>query len=149
MSSLANRSGSLPPKRDRVFGISFGVALILMAASSANAAAPVNKVEHHPNDAWYYYQEWSTKKTKQWDVAPAPAGGMHNFVAKLHYPEDLRRRRVGGAMRVYISLDNTGQGLEVKMDAVNPQLDRIVIDAVRKTKWTPAGKNKTAIPAKF
>ncbi len=75
---------------------------------------------------------------------------MPAFIARLNYPPHLRRQRIGGVVRVAVSLDSTGRVLDARVvQSANPVLDRIVLDAVRDTKWTPAVKNHVSIPLKF
>lgn len=101
--------------------------------------------------ATYHYKDWRSQPSqKAFDVAPAPVGGMPALIARLDYPAALRARHVGGVMRVLVSLDSAGRVLDVRVtQSVDPALDRIMIDAVRRTKWNPALKNHVPIPIKF
>ncbi|MEO5717580.1 MAG: energy transducer TonB [Chthoniobacterales bacterium] len=101
--------------------------------------------------ATYHYSDWrSLPSQKAFDVAPAPVGGMPALIARLDYPASLRARHVGGVMRVRVSLDSDGRVLDVRItESIDPPLDRIMINAVRHTKWTPAQKNYIPIPLTF
>ena len=100
--------------------------------------------------ATYHYDDWRKQPPQEaFDVAPAPAEGMHSFISRLDYPAEVRRRRVTGTMRVSVALDTAGQVQDVKViQSVHPSLDRIVTSAIRKTRWTPALKHGVPIAAK-
>ena len=102
-------------------------------------------------DADYYYTDWRRLPSQEaFDVAAAPEGGMIAFINHFSYPPELRRQRVGGVVRAFVSLDSTGRVLEARIvRSVNPVLDRMVIEAIRHTRWIPALKNNVRIPLKF
>lgn len=103
------------------------------------------------SDADYYYTDWhSLPPQKAFDVAAAPAEGMTGFIARLRYPTELRQQRVHGEVKVLVSLDSTGRVLAARVvESVHPILDRMVVDAIYKSRWTPALKNGVPIPLKF
>ncbi len=82
--------------------------------------------------ATYHYDDWRKQPPQEaFDVAPAPAEGMHSFISRLDYPAELRRRRVTGTMRVSVTLDAAGQVQDVNViQSVHPSLDRIVTSAI-------------------
>jgi len=123
------------------------MAVMLALHASASDSSHVE----HGAGATYHYDDWRDQPPqKAFDVAPAPTGGMHAFISRLNYPSELRRRHVGGVMRVFVSLDTRGQVKEVKiLHSIDPSLDRIVLEAVRTTRWNPALKNKKPIAVKF
>ena len=100
--------------------------------------------------AVYHYDDWRKQAPQEaFDVPPVPDGGMRAFISRLDYPADLRRRRIGGTMRVSITVDAAGQLQDVRViQSADPSLDRIVISAIRKTRWTPALKHGVPIAAK-
>ncbi|HEY2710873.1 MAG TPA: energy transducer TonB [Chthoniobacterales bacterium] len=87
---------------------------------------------------------------KAFDVAAAPEGGMEAFISHFSYPDWLREKHVGGIVIALVSLDASGRVLSVQIvRSVYPFLDRMVREAILRTKWTPALKNKNPTPAKF
>jgi len=87
------------------------------------------------------------KQQRNFDV---PQGGMSDFLSRLSYPDSLRRQRVQGVMLVSVSLDAAGRLLAIRvLQTVHPALDRIVIDALRRTRWTPAMKSRRPVAATF
>src|SRR5437667_12060210 len=73
--------------------------------------------------ATYHYDDWRKEPPQEaFDVAPAPAEGMHSFISRLDYPAELRRRRVTGTMRVSVTLDAAGPGSRCKSDSIRPSL---------------------------
>ncbi len=122
--------------------------LAIFAALQSNVFAQSNA--EHGSGAIYHYDDWRKQAPQEaFDVPPVPAGGMHAFISRLDYPADLRRRRVGGTMRVSITVDAAGQLQDVRViQSVDPSLDRVVISAIRKTRWAPALKHGVPIAAK-
>jgi len=75
---------------------------------------------------------------------------MTAFITNLNYPPELRRQRIGGLVLVQVSVDSTGRVVDAHIvKSADPILDRIVVDAVRRTKWTPALKNRASVPLTF
>jgi TonB family protein len=127
-------------------------ALFLLAMSfaiTARASSPMKS--ENGSGATYHYDDWRKQPPqKHFDVAPAPAAGMHAFISRLDYPASLRRQKIGGVMRVRVDIDASGQLQDVRVvQSIDPLLDRIVIAAVRKTRWTPALKSGAPVAAKF
>ena len=99
-------------------------------------------------EASYHYNDWSGKPSEAYDIPPRPVGGMSRFVARLTYPRELRRQGIGGEIIVQITIDPKGSVAKVHIHkSVHPQLDQIVMDAVRQTRWQPAVKNHAPIRA--
>ena len=124
--------------------------LVLLVPSLWSAAGQSATTAESRRDATYHYPDWTkTPAPGYYDTPPVPVNGMHAFISQLSYPSDLRRRHIGGMTRVKISVDATGRLLEVKvLRSASPELDRIVVGAVRRTRWNPAMKNHSAVAAK-
>ncbi|MBA2435071.1 MAG: energy transducer TonB [Chthoniobacterales bacterium] len=125
------------------------MAITLLLQSCATTSRNTGVVRR--TDADYYYTDWhSLPSQKAFDVAAAPKEGMAAFISHLRYPPGLRQQRVGGEVRVLVSLDSTGRVLEARIvQSAHPILDRMVVDAIYQSRWTPALKNGVPIPLKF
>ena len=113
------------------------------------AAQSTTGVEHR-SDATYSYSDWDKLPPERlYDTPPTPAGGMHAFISQLRYPSELRRRHTGGTVRVMVSVDAAGHLLEAKvLQSAGAELDRLVLDAVHRTRWSPATKNHAPVGVK-
>jgi len=127
------------------------IALALLLLSVAPMGGQAARTVEYRRDATYSYPDWAKLPPKhQYDTPPTPAGGMHAFIAQLGYPTELRRRHVGGMVRIGISVDATGRLVETKvLRSAGSELDRIVLDAVRRTHWAPAMKNHSPVAARI
>jgi len=125
--------------------------LLLILPLLQTSGAPVSSGVVRRSDANYDYGDWrSQAPQKGFDRMAAPVGGMTAFIARLDYPESLRRLKVRGVMRVFVSLDEKGRVLEVRvLKSIHPLLDRIAINAVQRTRWTPALKKNKPAAVKF
>lgn len=132
------------------YSVKTGACLLAMFVAFQSSAFAQSHTEPG-SGATYHYDDWRKQPPQEaFDVAPAPAEGMHSFISRLDYPAELRRRRVTGTMRVSVTLDAAGQVQDVKViQSVHPSLDRIVTSAIRKTRWTPALKHGVPIAAKI
>jgi TonB family protein len=62
---------------------------------------------------------------------------MKAFVARLDYPETLRRQHVTGVVRVNVALNASGHILSAQIiKSAHPTLDAIVLRAVRQTQFS-------------
>ena len=115
------------------------------------ACAPTPTRVVQSAEADFYYRDWRRlPPQKTFDVAPAPKDGMIGFIEQLRYPATLRKQGVGGVVRVLVSLDAEGRVLDAQVvRSVDPILDRIVVQAIFHSRWTPARKNGGPIALKF
>lgn len=85
-----------------------------------------------------------------YDSVAEPTGGLDAFRRNIYYPPWERSLRLGGDVQVFVSLDATGKVLESRVLAsTRRNFDRVVLSAVRGTKWRPAMKNGSAVPSSF
>jgi TonB family protein len=124
--------------------------IVALGALLASCAAPNTGVVRR-TDADYYYTDWRTiPSQKAFDVAAAPQQGMAVFIANLRYPIALRYNKVRGEVKVLVSLHSAGRVLDVRLvRSVHPVLDRMVVQAVYHTRWSPAQKDGVPIPLRF
>ena len=125
------------------------LAIGVLACSSligAYATEPIGSAQ-----VIYYDQNGrSVPRQSVCDLEPGPHRGIAALREHLYYPPWERSLRVGGVVRVFVSLDSTGRVLETRIiQSARPKFDNIVVEAVRHTKWDPAWKNGQTIPIKF
>ena len=118
------------------------------------AKIPVSFLLQHVEqrrDARYSYSDWrKLPPGRLYDVPPIPEGGMHAFVSQLSYPVELKRQHIQGIVLMRVSIDAKGLIREVKVfQSASSRLDQIVVDAVRRTRWTPATKHGVPVAATF
>jgi len=120
----------------------------LVTTVAAFAAEPPTVVERR-KDAVYSGPDWTKSgPDRYYDAPPVPVDGMHSLVSHLTYPSELRRKHIGGTVIVRITVDATGRLREVTvLQSAGSQLDHIVVDAVRRTRWKPATKNHSPVAA--
>ena len=101
-------------------------------------------------DADFWYTDWRSMPPQEaFDVCAAPQEGMTTFIANIRLQGALRRG-IRGEVKVLVSLDSSGRVLDVRViQSLDPDHDRIVVDAVYHTRWTPALKKGSPIPFKF
>ena len=99
----------------------------------------------------YFAPDWSQAKLKgKVDIPPQPDGGMAAFTAHLSYPPELRAHHITGLVRVRVSLDAKGSVVSSRIvSSGGPQLDAIVLRAVRETKWKPAVRSGKPVSFTF
>ena len=99
----------------------------------------------------FTYNGWKPVGKVDFDTPPTPAEGMHAFFSRMAYPPVLAVRRVGGLVKIRASFDSTGRVLDVKVvqSSAGPALNRVVVNAIRYTRWNPAMKNHSPIAATF
>ena len=122
-----------------------------LIVSFAGCAASTSHLIEKRGDTYYYDDHTPGPDTKHVvDNVPEPVGGMRSFASHLDYPRELRRRRITGIVRVRVEMDATGHVVSAQIvQRVHPVLDNIVLQAVLKTKWTPATKGGKAVPFIF
>src|SRR6185436_11887366 len=100
----------------------FVIGLMAIATAGVNAA----EIQRRGTDT-FGLGDWPS--SKNFDTPP---GGMHDFLSRLSYPNELRRQRVRGVMQVHVSLDANGRLVAARiLRPVHPVLDHMVLDAVR------------------
>src|SRR5438477_3367201 len=99
----------------------------------------------------YYDQSGHTvPRERVCDIEPTPARGLTALHEHMYYPPWERSLRIGGVVRVLVSLDSTGNIVDTSiLESARPKFDNIVLNGVRKTRWKPAAKNGHAVPVKF
>ena len=90
------------------------------------------------------------------DVMANPVGGIEQILKNVVYPESAKEAEIQGKVIIRATIDEKGDVVKTKiLQSVNKDLDEAAIDAVKKTKFTPALKDKKAvkttitIPIKF
>lgn len=122
--------------------------LLLIAALAVFAQASPARAEEIEYRRGYILHMGDLPKAP--GIFDVPPGGMKDFLSRLSYPPDLRRHRVEGVMLVEVSLDAAGQFLTARvLQSIHPALDRLVVDALRRTRWTPALKKGRSVAATF
>lgn len=91
-------------------------------------------VVNHPSDI-----DTTDPNFVKFDIAPEPIGGFQALQANLKYPEKERQAGIQGRVFVKIAIDENGKVLETEiLKSLNENCDAAAIEAVQKTKWTPA-----------
>jgi len=114
---------------------SFGLIVCLASATRADT--------QNRADATYTWdpRDWHWDKTKL-DSPAAPAGGFQVLVRQLSYPAALRYRRVQGSGVALIMIDATGRVGDISFSPrMAPELEQIVVTAVRRTRFLPARRS--------
>jgi periplasmic protein TonB len=90
------------------------------------------------------------------DVMPEPIGGIEAIMKNVVYPESAKEEGVQGKVIVKLIVDEKGNVSSTEVvQSVNKELDNAAVDAIKKTKFTPAMKDskpvkcEIAIPVMF
>ena len=90
------------------------------------------------------------------DVMPEPIGGIEAIMNNVVYPESAKEEGVQGKVIVKLIVDEKGKVSSTEVvQSVNEELDKAAMDAIKKTKFTPAMKDnkpvkcEIAIPVMF
>ena len=90
----------------------------------------------------------SELKIKKYDAVPQPLGGLAEFEKNLIIPETLKDKQISGTAVFYVRFDVGGKILEtITAKTLDKILDRILLDAIKGTRWTPVYLNKKPVPA--
>lgn len=69
---------------------------------------------------------------------PSPALRLGSDVP-VQYPDSLRRKGIGGAVRIQVRLNASGEPIALELtDSIHPTLDHIAMDATTRMRWHPA-----------
>ncbi len=69
---------------------------------------------------------------------PAPRMRLGEDV-EVVYPDSLRKRDVGGAVRMQVRVNDAGEPIAIQLlQGVHPTLDRIAMNATSRMRWEPA-----------
>ena len=90
------------------------------------------------------------------DVMPEPIGGIEAIMKNVVYPESAKEEGIQGKVYVRLIVDENGNvSFTEVLKGVNEDLDKAAVDAIKKTKFTPAMKDnkpvkcEIAIPVQF
>ncbi|MBE9529966.1 MAG: energy transducer TonB [Proteobacteria bacterium] len=75
-------------------------------------------------------------------IKPTPVGGYDLLSTKIYYPENVRKKGIEGKINVRANISKTGEVLDARINKqLHPDLDRIAINAVKRTPFHPALRN--------
>ncbi len=109
----------------------------------------------------YFTESSSLEITKndyqtEYDEMPMPIGGMIELSKKVVYPKEAKEAGIEGKVFLQVFIDEEGNVIKTEvLKGAGSGLDEAAIDAVTKTKFTPAKhkgkfiKSKIAIPIVF
>ncbi|RJP76712.1 MAG: energy transducer TonB [Candidatus Zixiibacteriota bacterium] len=73
------------------------------------------------------------------DTMPEPVGGMAELGKNVIYPASALKDSLEGTVYVQVQITMKGQAQDAKViKGVRQDLDQAAVEAVAKTKWTPA-----------
>jgi TonB family protein len=77
-----------------------------------------------------------------------PTFDYAEFVGRIVYPEEARKNGIEGRVLVRVLIDTTGTAVKFRIDhSDNAIFDTTAVDAVMRTKFTPAMQNEKAVTA--
>lgn len=84
------------------------------------------------------------------DVMPEPIGGIEAIMKNVVYPEFAKEEGVQGKVIVKLIVDEKGNVSKTEVvQSVNEELDKAAVDAIKKTKFTPAMKDNKAVKSEI
>ncbi len=90
------------------------------------------------------------------DVMPEPVGGIEQILKNVVYPKSAKEAGIEGQVVVKAIIDEKGNVAKTEiLKSVNTDLDKAAVNAIVKTKFTPAMKDKkpvmaeVVVPVKF
>ena len=84
------------------------------------------------------------------DVLPQPVGGIEQILKNVVYPKEAKDAGIEGKVFIKAVVDEKGNIIKTEVvKRVNKDLDEAAIDAIKKTKFTPALKDKKAVKAEI
>ena len=86
---------------------------------------------------------------KEPDVMPEPVGGIEAIMKNVVYPKSAKDAGIEGKVIVDLIIDEKGNVTYTEiLKSVNDDLDKAALDAITKTKFTPALKDNKPVKAK-
>jgi protein TonB len=84
------------------------------------------------------------------DLLPQPVGGIKQILKNVVYPKTAKDAGIEGKVLIKAVVDEKGDVVKTEVEkSVNKDLDEAAIDAIKKTKFTPALKDKKAVKAEI
>jgi TonB family protein len=75
----------------------------------------------------------------EFDSYPSPVGGFEVFLSNIKYPKSGLKSGTQGRVLVTISFDEKGSITKTEIvESLGSEFDKAAVEAVLKTKWTPA-----------
>jgi len=72
-------------------------------------------------------------------IKPTPVGGYEELGTRIYYPKDLREKGIEGEVIVKAFISREGRVTETRISQkLDPDLDRIAVNAVQRTLFNPA-----------
>ena len=82
------------------------------------------------------------------DKFPEPIGGIEAMIKNVVYPISAKEAGIEGKVLVKTIIDEKGNVVEIEVvKSVNADCDKAAVDAIKKTKFTPALKDKKPVKA--
>lgn len=82
------------------------------------------------------------------DIMPEPIGGIEEMIKNVAYPISAKDAGVEGKVFVKAIIDEQGNVTETQViKSVNADCDKAAVDTIKKTKFTPALKDKKPVKA--
>lgn len=80
------------------------------------------------------------------DVLPEPVGGLEQTIKNVIYPQSAKEAGIEGKVFVKVIIDERGNVIESKVTkSVDKDCDKAAVDAIMKTKFTPAMKDNKPV----
>lgn len=82
------------------------------------------------------------------DVLPEPIGGIEEIIKNVVYPASAKESGIEGKVLVKAIVDENGKVIKTEiLKSVSDDCDKAAMDAIKKTKFTPALKDKKTVKA--
>ena len=120
----------------------------LLCLSAVTAAA--GTARH--GDSTITFDDSVDLRGKNIDTLPRPVGGIGTLMAKLYYPPQLRRQPyiVHGSAMVFYTIEADGRVADITFSPrMHPDLELVVIKAIRSCQWMPALKHNVPVRCKI
>lgn len=156
---LSKKKGDEMENSSKYFRLSTIVAITAILpfswyCSEEQIVSQEDSVQAHVDEV---IQEEEIPKFLPFENQPRPIGGIEAIQSKIKYPEIARKAGIQGQVVIHVLVDEKGIPSELKIlrSAGHEELDEAAIEAVKKTRFTPAiheGKAVKfwmAIPIKF
>jgi len=96
------------------------------------------KINGDPRDLLKKYKRVGYKVIRRHFIEPRTIRRLGTDI-QIPYPDSLRRRKVGGSVRMQVYIDDSGEPIAIeKLKAVHPVLDDIAMRATTEMRWQPA-----------
>jgi protein TonB len=84
------------------------------------------------------------------DVLPEPIGGIEQILKNIVYPKSAKDSGIEGKVFVKAVVDEKGSVVQTEiLKSISKDLDEAAVDAIKKTKFTPALKDKRSVKAEI